>query len=92
MYLDQRYGNLYYLDFEQVREFVQKVKDQDTYLSELSDTLDKNHPTYQIFKVLALSANQIREGTIDKLLEIINQHANKQGKLERQREYFWFHY
>ncbi|PEZ05301.1 hypothetical protein CN326_14920 [Bacillus sp. AFS018417] len=27
LYLDQRHGNLYYLDLEQVREFIQKAKD-----------------------------------------------------------------
>ncbi|WJE84616.1 hypothetical protein [Bacillus sp. DX3.1] len=86
LYLDHRHGDLYYLDLEQVREFVQQAQDQDTYLSELSDSLEKNHPSYQIFKVLALSAKQTREGTITKLLEILNEHVDQQG------EYFGFQY
>ncbi|WP_374191605.1 hypothetical protein [Bacillus cereus] len=92
LYLDQRHKDLYYLDLEQVRAFIQKVNNQETYLSEITDSLDQRHPAYQIFKVLVLSANQTRKGTITKLLEVLDEYAIRNGNLEKKREYFWFQY
>ncbi|MGE6348799.1 hypothetical protein ACQKIY_29595 [Bacillus mycoides] len=92
LYLDQRHKDLYYLDLEQVRAFIQKVKNQETYLSEITDSLDQRHPAYQIFKVLVLSVNETREGTITKLLEVLDEYAIRNGNLEKKREYFWFQY
>ncbi|MES5943868.1 hypothetical protein COK81_27490 [Bacillus thuringiensis] len=92
LYLDQRHKDLYYLDLEQVRAFIQKVNNQKTYLSEITDSLDQRHPAYQIFKVLVLSANETREGTITKLLEVLDEHVMRNGNLEKKREYFWFQY
>ncbi len=60
LYLNQRHGDLYYLDLEKVREFVQQAKDKDPYLLELSKLLKKDHPAYQMFSVLALSAKETR--------------------------------
>ncbi|WP_445662164.1 hypothetical protein [Bacillus sp. FSL R12-0069] len=92
LYLDQRHKDLYYLDLEQVRAFIQKVKNQKTYLSEITDSLDQRHPAYQIFKVLVLSANETREGTITKLLEVLDEHVMRNENLEKKREYFGFQY
>lgn len=92
LYLDQQHKDLYYLDLEQVRAFIQKVNNQETYLSEITDSLDQRHPAYQIFKVLVLSANQTRKGTITKLLEVLDEYAIRNGNLEKKREYFWFQY
>ncbi|SCB02491.1 Uncharacterized protein BWINRA5_05968 [Bacillus mycoides] len=90
LYLNQRHGDLYYLDLEKVREFVQQVKEKDTYLLELSELLRKNHPAYQMFSVLALSAKETRQGTINTLLRILDEQQVKHEKLETQKEYFWF--
>lgn len=90
LYLDQRHKDLYYLDLEQVRAFIQKINDQETYLSEITDSLDQRHPAYQIFKVLVLSANETREGTVTKLLEILEEHVTRHKNLENNRDYFWF--
>ncbi|WP_445662158.1 hypothetical protein [Bacillus sp. FSL R12-0069] len=92
LYLDQRHKDLYYLDLEQVRAFIQKVKNQKTYLSEITDSLDQRHPAYQIFKVLVLSVNETREGTITKLLEVLDEHVMRNENLEKKREYFGFQY
>lgn len=92
LYLDQRHKDLYYLDLEQVRVFMQKVNNQDTYLSEITDSLDQCHPAYQIFKVLVLSAKETREGTVRTLLGILDEHAMRNENLEKKREYFWFQY
>jgi hypothetical protein len=92
LYLDQRHKDLYYLDLEQVRAFIQKVKNQETYLSEITDSLDQRHPAYQIFKVLVLLANETREGTITKLLEVLDEHVMRNENLEKKREYFGFQY
>ncbi|MBG9503081.1 hypothetical protein ABE44_29650 [Bacillus thuringiensis] len=92
LYLDQRHKDLYYLDLEQVRVFIQKVNNQDTYLSEITDSLDQCHPAYQIFKVLVLSAKETREGTVRTLLGILDEHAMRNENLEKKREYFWFQY
>lgn len=92
LYLDQRHKDLYYLDLEQVRAFIQKVNNQETYLSEITDSLDQRHPAYQIFKVLVLSANETREGTVRTLLGILDEYAMRNENLEKKREYFWFQY
>ncbi len=73
LYLNQRHGDLYYLDLEKVREFVQQAKEKDPYLLELSELLKKDHPAYQIFSVLALSAKETRQGTISTLLRILGE-------------------
>ncbi|MBC6973964.1 hypothetical protein H9I32_16835 [Bacillus sp. Xin] len=88
LYLSQRHGDLYYLDWELVRAFIEKLNDQETYLSDVTNSLDNSHPAYQIFKVLVLSAKQTREGTIQKLLEILKQHENQ----SENREYYGFQY
>lgn len=92
LYLDQRHKDLYYLDLEQVRAFIQKVNNQETYLSEITDSLDQCHPAYQIFKVLVLSAKETREGTVRTLLGILDEYAMRNENLEKKREYFWFQY
>lgn len=92
LYLGQRHKDLYYLDLIQVREFVQKVNNQETYFSEITDSLDQGHPAYQIFKVLLLSAKKTREGTITKLLEILDEYAMRHENLEKERDCFWFQY
>ena len=92
LYLNQRHKDLYYLDLVQVREFIQKVNDQKNYFSEITDSLDQSHPAYQIFKVLVLSANETREGTITKLLEVLDEHVMRNENLEKKREYFGFQY
>ncbi|MCU4759852.1 MULTISPECIES: hypothetical protein [unclassified Bacillus (in: firmicutes)] len=92
LYLNQRHGDLYYLDLEKVREFVQQAKEKDPYLLELSELLKKDHPAYQMFNVLALSAKETRQGTISTLLRILDEQQERHEKLEKQREYFWFQY
>lgn len=92
LYLNQRHGDLYYLDLEQVRGFVQQAKEKDTYLFELSELLKKDHPAYQMFRVLALSAKETRQGTIITLLRILDEKQEKHEKLDKQREYFGFQY
>lgn len=92
LYLNQRHGDLYYLDLEKVREFVQQAKEKDPYLLELSELLKKDHPAYQIFSVLALSAKETRQGTISTLLRILGEQQEQYEKLEKQREYFGFQY
>lgn len=92
LYLNQRHGDLYYLDLEKVREFVQQAKEKDPYLLELSELLKKDHPAYQMFNVLALSAKETRQGTISTLLRILDEQQEQHEKLEKQREYFWFQY
>lgn len=91
LYLNQRHGNLYYLDLEKVREFVQQAK-KDPYLLELSELLKKNHPAYHIFSVLAVSSKETRQGTISTLLRILDKQQEQHEKLEKQREYFGFQY
>ncbi len=91
LYLNQRHGNLYYLDLEKIREFVQQAK-KDPYLLELSELLKKDHPAYQIFSVLAVSPKETRQGTISTLLRILDEQQERHEKLEKQREYFWFQY
>lgn len=73
LYLNQRHRDLYYLDLEKVREFVQQAKEKDNYLLELSELLKKDHPAYQIFSVLALSAKETRQCTINTLLRILDE-------------------
>ncbi|HFK1549417.1 TPA: hypothetical protein ACGXMZ_005376 [Bacillus albus] len=90
LYLNQRHGDLYYLDLEKVREFVQQEKDP--YLLEVSELLKRGHPTYQIFSVLALLAKETRQGTISTLLRILDEQQEQYEKLEKQREYFGFQY
>ncbi|MCU4967334.1 hypothetical protein OCD64_10060 [Bacillus toyonensis] len=90
LYLNQRHGDLYYLDLEKVREFVQQEKDP--YLLEISELLKKGHPTYQIFSVLALLAKETRQGTISTLLRILDDQQEQYEKLEKQREYLGFQY
>lgn len=92
LYLNQRHADLYYLDLEKVREFVQQAKEKDNYLFELSELLKKDHPAYQMFRVLALSAKETRQGTIITLLRILDEQQERHEKLEKQREYFWFQY
>ncbi|MCG3797324.1 hypothetical protein COM21_24465 [Bacillus toyonensis] len=92
LYLNQRHGDLYYLDLEKVREFVQQAKDKDPYLLELSKLLKKDHPAYQMFSVLALSAKETRQGTISTLLRILDEQQEHYEKLEKQREYLGFQY
>ncbi|EJR58296.1 hypothetical protein ACWKT7_22120 [Bacillus toyonensis] len=92
LYLNQRHGDLYYLDLEKVREFVQQAKEKDPYLLELSELLKKDHPAYQIFSVLALSAKETRQGTISTLLRILGEQQEQYEKLEKQREYLGFQY
>ncbi|WIG34238.1 hypothetical protein [Bacillus toyonensis] len=92
LYLNQRHGDLYYLDLEKVREFVQQAKDKDPYLLELSELLKKDHPAYQMFSVLALSAKETRQGTISTLLRILDEQKEQYEKLEKQREYLGFQY
>ena len=90
LYLNQRHGDLYYLDLEKVREFVQQEKDP--YLLEVSELLKKGHPTYQMFSVLALLAKETRQGTISTLLRILDEQQGQYEKLEKQREYLGFQY
>ncbi|PHE85478.1 hypothetical protein COF80_15485 [Bacillus toyonensis] len=92
LYLNQRHGDLYYLDLEKVREFVQQAKENDNYLLELSELLKKDHPAYQIFSVLALSAKETRQGTISTFLRILDEQQEQHENLEKQRDYFWFQY
>ena len=92
LYLNQRHGDLYYLDLEKVREFVQQAKDKDPYLLELSKLLKKDHPAYQMFSVLALSAKETRQGTISTILRILDEQQEQYEKLEKQREYLGFQY
>ncbi|MEH7282247.1 hypothetical protein ABWK26_27235 [Bacillus toyonensis] len=92
LYLNQRHGDLYYLDLEKVREFVQQAKEKDPYLLELSELLKKDHPAYQMFSVLALSAKETRQGTISTLLRILDEQQEQYEKLEKQREYLGFQY
>ncbi|UKS63287.1 type IV secretory system conjugative DNA transfer family protein [Bacillus toyonensis] len=92
LYLNQRHGDLYYLDLEKVREFVQQAKEKDPYLLELSELLKKDHPAYQIFSILALSAKETRQGTISTLLRILGEQQEQYEKLEKQREYLGFQY
>ncbi|MEH7258595.1 hypothetical protein V7123_14315 [Bacillus toyonensis] len=92
LYLNQRHGDLYYLDLEKVREFVQQAKDKDPYFLELSELLKKDHPAYQMFSVLALSAKETRQGTISTLLRILDEQKEQYEKLEKQREYLGFQY
>ncbi|PEO00117.1 hypothetical protein [Bacillus toyonensis] len=92
LYLNQRHGDLYYLDLEKVREFVQQAKEKDPYLLELSDLLKKDHPAYQMFSVLALSAKETRQGTISTLSRILDEQQEQYEKLEKQREYLGFQY
>jgi hypothetical protein len=92
LYLNQRHGDLYYLDLEKVREFVHQAKENDNYLLELSELLKKDHPAYQMFRVLALSAKETRQGTINTLLRILDEQQDQHDILEKQREYFWFQY
>lgn len=88
LYLNKRHEDLYYLDLEKVREFVQQAKEKDPYLLELSELLKNDHPAYQMFSVLALSAKETRQGTISTLDEQQEQYE----KLEKQREYLGFQY
>ncbi|PEM82469.1 hypothetical protein CN639_24625 [Bacillus toyonensis] len=92
LYLNQRHGDFYYLDLEKVREFVQQAKEKDPYLLELSELLKKDHPAYQMFSVLALSAKETRQGTISTLLRILDEQQEQYEKLEKQREYLGFQY
>lgn len=92
LYLNQRHGDLYYLDLEKVREFVQQAKEKDPYLLELSELLKKDHPAYQMFSVLALSAKETRQGTISTILRILDEQQEEYEKLEKQREYLGFQY
>ncbi|WIG24931.1 hypothetical protein [Bacillus toyonensis] len=92
LYLNQRHGDLYYLDLEKVREFVQQAKEKDPYFLELSDLLKKDHPAYQMFSVLALSAKETRQGTISTLSRILDEQQEQYEKLEKQREYLGFQY
>ncbi|MEM5663107.1 hypothetical protein [Bacillus cereus group sp. N24] len=92
LYLNQRHGDLYYLDLEKVSEFAQQAKENDNYLLELSELLKKDHPAYQIFSVLALSAKETRQGTISTLLRILDEQQEQHENLEKQRDYFWFQY
>lgn len=73
LYLNQRHGELYYLDLEKVREFVQQAKEKDPYLLEVSELLKKDHLAYQMFSVLALSAKETRQGAISTLLRILDE-------------------
>lgn len=92
LYLNQRHGDLYYLDLEKVREFGQQAKEKDPYLLELSELLKKDHPAYQMFNVLALSAKETRQGTISTLLRILDEQQEQHEKLEKKREYLGFQY
>ncbi|PFM29826.1 hypothetical protein [Bacillus cereus] len=92
LYLNQRHGDLYYLDLEKVREFVQQAKENDNYLLELSELLKKDHPAYQIFSVLALSPKETRQCTINTLLRVLDEQQEQHENLEKQRDYFWFQY
>ncbi|MDA1877515.1 hypothetical protein PDL05_27930 [Bacillus cereus group sp. BY112LC] len=92
LYLNQRHGDFYYLDLEKVREFVQQAKEKDPYLLELSELLKKDHPAYQMFSLLALSAKETRQGTISTLSRILDEQQKQYEKLEKQREYLGFQY
>lgn len=48
------------------------------------------YPYFQIFKVLALSVKEAREGINSLLFRILNEHQNQHEKLNKQREYFGF--
>ncbi|PEF18709.1 MULTISPECIES: hypothetical protein [Bacillus] len=92
LYLNQRHGDLYYLDLEKVREFGQQAKEKDPYLLELSELLKKDYPAYQMFSVFALSAKETRQGTISTLLRILDEQQEQHEKLEKKREYLGFQY
>lgn len=54
--------------------------------------IEQDSPDFQIFKVLALSVKEAREGINSVLLKILNEHQNQHEKLNKQREYFGFYY
>nr|WP_257152919.1 hypothetical protein [Bacillus cereus] len=90
LYLNQRHRDLYYLDLEKIRGFVQQAKEKDSYLLELSELLKKDHPVYQMFRVLALSAKETRQGTIMTLLRILDEQQGRHEKLENRESIFGF--
>ncbi|MGR5978780.1 hypothetical protein ACT7DJ_13610 [Bacillus cereus] len=75
MYMQKKSGELLYVDEKQTVDFLQKAKEQEEYIIECMKSMEGNHPSYHIFRILASSGHKIRNGIIDTLTAILLEHG-----------------
>ncbi|MGU3443141.1 hypothetical protein ACLBXI_25025 [Bacillus cereus] len=75
MYIQKKSGELLYMDVKQTVDLLQKVKEQEGYITEFMRSMEENHSSYHIFKRLASSEHKIRSGIIDTLTAILLEHG-----------------
>lgn len=71
LYLDQRHKNLYYLDVKKVIEFIEKIYESEAYLVEVVESLENEHPAYQIFHEMGFYSAETGNAIIITLLYIL---------------------
>ncbi|WP_257148873.1 hypothetical protein [Bacillus thuringiensis] len=71
MYFQKKSGEFLYVDVKQTLDLLQKVKEQEGYITECMRSMYENHPSYHTFKRLASSEYKIRNGIIDTLTAIL---------------------
>ncbi|PEF37093.1 ATP-binding protein [Bacillus wiedmannii] len=75
MYMQKKNGKLLYVDVKQTVDFLQKAKEQEEYITECMKSMEENHPSYHIFRILASSGYKIRNGVIDTLTAMLLEHG-----------------
>ncbi|MGR5966837.1 ATP-binding protein [Bacillus cereus] len=63
------------MDVKQTVDFLQKAKEQEEYITECMKSMEENHPSYHIFRILASSGYKIRNGVIDTLTAMLLEHG-----------------
>ncbi|OOR74178.1 hypothetical protein BLX06_15365 [Bacillus cereus] len=75
MYMQKKSGELLYVDVKQTVDFLQMAKEQEEYITECMKSMEENHPSYHIFRILASSGYKIRNGVIDTLTAMLLEHG-----------------
>lgn len=75
MYMQKKSRELLYVDVKQTVDFLQKAKEQEEYITECMKSMEENHPSYHIFRILASSGYKIRNGVIDTLTAMLLEHG-----------------
>ncbi|MDA2638020.1 hypothetical protein ACS4JF_17770 [Bacillus thuringiensis] len=75
MYMQKKSGELLYVDVKQTVDFLQMAKEQEEYITECMKSMEENHPSYHIFRILASAGYKIRNGIIDTLTAMLLEHG-----------------
>ncbi|MCQ6287867.1 type IV secretion system DNA-binding domain-containing protein [Bacillus cereus] len=75
MYMQKKRGEPLFVDVKQTVDFLQKAKEQEEYITECVKSMEENHPSYHIFRILASSGYKIRNGVIDTLTAMLLEHG-----------------